>query len=193
MPWQKSFNVEDTLERAMHTFWVRGYEATSVQDLVGCTGINRGSLYATYGGKRELFLAALRHYDETIRRRFTSRLERRFGPREAIRRQFQAAVDSVVVQKRNWGCFITNTALELAAHDTTVAAIVANAQTEMEEFFARSIAKGQAAGEISAGISPHKTAQGLLASYLGLRVLSRSRPDHVLLQTIADEAQKCLQ
>lgn len=192
MPWEKQFSVEDVLDKAMQTFWTRGYEATSVQDLVACTGINRGSLYATYGDKRELFLAALRHYDEIMRRAFSAELERRFTPRESIRHLFQAFVDQVAVQGQNRGCFLTNTALELAAHDADVAAIVANAQTEIEAFFSRSITKGQAAGEISPTLDPKTTAQGLLATLLGLVVLSRSRPDPTLLQTIADEAMKRL-
>lgn len=193
MPWEKQFSVEDVLDKAMQTFWVRGYEATSVQDLVACTGINRGSLYATYGDKRALFLAALRHYDEIMRRAFAAELERRFAPRESIRKLFQAFVDQVAVQGQNRGCFLTNTALELAVHDADVGAIVANAQKEIEAFFARAITRGQAAGEMSVTLDPQATAQGLLAAMLGLVVLSRSRPDPVLLQTIADEALKRLE
>ena len=97
MPWEKQFNVDDVLDKAMRTFWSRGYEATSVQDLVECTGINRGSLYATYGDKRELFLASLRHYDQNVRQALVKGLERECGPREAIRRLFQAFVDKVTV------------------------------------------------------------------------------------------------
>lgn len=192
MPWEKQFSIEGVLDKAMQTFWVHGFEATSVQDLVACTGINRGSLYATYGDKRDLFLAALKHYDETVRKGLAVEMENRLGPREAIRQMFQAFVDRVAVQGRNCGCFLTNTALELAAHDAEIAAIVANAQTEMEDFFARSIARGQTQGEISPALDPRTVAQGLLATLQGLVVLSRSRPDPALLQAIADDALRRL-
>ena len=188
MPWEKQFSIEDVLDKAMQTFWVQGYEATSVQDLVACTGINRGSLYATYGDKRDLFLAALKHYDETVRKGFSIELENRLGPVEAIRQMFQVFVDKVAVHGQNCGCFLTNTALELAAHDAEIGVIVANAQTEIEAFFARSIMRGQSLGEISISVTPKTAAQGLLAALLGLVVLSRSRPDPALLQAIADDA-----
>ncbi len=47
MPWEKQFDTDEALAKAMHAFWARGYEATSMQDLVDCMGVNRGSLYAT--------------------------------------------------------------------------------------------------------------------------------------------------
>ena len=53
----KQFDRHEVLDRAMAVFWKRGYEATSIQDLLEATGINRGSLYATFGNKQQLFLA----------------------------------------------------------------------------------------------------------------------------------------
>jgi len=192
MPWEKQFDVEAALDKSMQAFWARGYEATSMQDLVDCTGVNRGSLYATYGDKRALFLAALRRYDDTMRKGLLSELESRFGPRQAIRQLFQAFVEQAAVDGQNRGCFLTNTALELAAHDPEIGRIVAQAQVEMEAFFARMIRKGKKLGEMSSSVKPAATAQGLLAALLGLVVLSRSRPDRPLLQNVADQAMKRL-
>ena len=83
MPWQKSFDSDAALQKAMEAFWARGYEATSMQDLVDCMGLGRGSLYATFGGKRSLFVQALRRYDERHRRDWTARWRR--GDGEAAR------------------------------------------------------------------------------------------------------------
>jgi hypothetical protein len=58
----REFDEAEALERAMGVFWSQGYEATSVEDLVGSTGLNRGSLYAAFGDKNALFLRALEHY-----------------------------------------------------------------------------------------------------------------------------------
>ncbi len=177
----------------MQAFWTRGYQATSMQDLVDATGVNRGSLYATFGNKRAIFLAVLRLYDDRMRRALLSELEARFGPRDAIRQLFATVVSQAAFEKENRGCFLTNTALELAAHDPEVCRIVAGAQQDMQVFFARMVIKGRKKGDLPPSVDPISTAQGLLATFLGLRVLSRSRPDRALLQAIADEAMKRLQ
>jgi len=148
MPWEKQFDKQAALDKALQAFWARGYEATSMQDLVDCMGVNRGSLYATYGDKPELFLAALRMYDEA-RRRMLAGFEARYTPRESIRRVFLAFIDQVSDRQGNRGCFMTNTALVLAAHDPEIRRIVAEAQEDVEAFFTRMIRKGKASGEIA--------------------------------------------
>ena len=192
MPWEKQFDIDQTLTTAMEAFWAYGYEATSMQDLVNCTAVNRASLYATYGDKRTLFLAALRHYDTKCRQAMLADLEKRFGPREAIRQLFLAFARQPVVDGMRRGCLITNTALELAAHDAEVAQIVASGQAGIEAFFRRMIENGKAAGEVRGGIDAVATARGLLAGLLGLVVLVRSRPDPDLLESIAEEAMRRL-
>lgn len=192
MPWGKSFDVADALDKAMQTFWARGYEATSMQDLVDCMGVNRGSLYATYGDKRAIFLASLRMYDEKMRRTLVAGIEQQHQPREAIRRLFLAFLENVSEAGGNRGCFLTNTALELAPHDPEIGRIVGHAQKQVEKFFARMIKKGKAQGAIAGHVRPAETARGLLASLLGLVVLTRSRPDKVLLQSVVDDALRRL-
>jgi TetR/AcrR family transcriptional repressor of nem operon len=192
MPWEKQFDEQQVLDKAMQAFWVRGYQATSMQQLVDCTGINRGSLYATYGDKRALFLAALHMYDHKVRRELVADLESRYAPREAIRQLFLAFTSQATEKGGNRGCFMTNTALELAAHDAKVRKIVARAQEDIEAFFARMVEKGQAQGDIPVRVNPADAARGLLASLLGLLVLIRSRPDGALLQSVVDNAVRCL-
>lgn len=191
MPWEKQFDKQAALGRALDAFWINGYEATSMQDLVDCTGVNRGSLYATYGDKRALFLASLQAYDDK-RRTMLSEFEARYGAREAIRQVFQAFTNEISESGGNRGCFLTNTALELAAHDTEIRQIVAKAQEDVEAYFARLIRKGKAAGEIPENVKVAETARGLLASLLGFLVLIRSRPERTLLRTIIDDALKRL-
>lgn len=192
MPWQKQFDVNEVLDRAMQVFWHRGYEATSMQDLVTSTGVNRASLYATYQDKRSLFMAALRMYDERLRYERLADLEAQYSPVESIRQLFLVFIAPGSGKDGNRGCFLTNTALELAAHDPEAGRLVANAQKEIEAFFARQIRKGKTAGEIPAGVKVAETASGLLASIIGVAVLSRSRPDRALLRAIVDDAMRRL-
>jgi TetR/AcrR family transcriptional repressor of nem operon len=191
MPWEKQFNKDEALDEALKAFWAHGYEATSMQDLVDCTGVNRGSLYATFGDKRELFLAALRMYDER-RRRLLSEFEKRYPPRQAIGRVFTSFIDQVNEMGGNSGCFLTNSALELAAHDREIGRLVAAAQADVESFFVRMIRRGKVEGGIAENIKPAEAARGLLASLLGMLVLVRSRPDRTLLQSILTDALRRL-
>ena len=192
MPWEKQFDVDEVLDKAMQAFWERGYQGTSMQDLVERTGIHRGSLYATYRDKQALFRAALLRYDERVRGRLLERLESLDQPREAIRQALMAFVEGLSDKGGNKGCFMTNTALELAAHDREVGRIVARAQEDMEAFFARMVDKGKQRGEIGAHVDSRAAARGLLASFLGLVVLTRSRPQRALLESIVAEAMRRL-
>jgi TetR/AcrR family transcriptional repressor of nem operon len=192
LPWEKQFDTDEVLDRAMQVFWDRGYEATSMQDLVDCTGINRGSLYATYRDKHALFLAALRRYAETVHFKRLAELESRHGPRETIRRLFLAYTPEPPGKGGNRGCFLTNTALELAAHDREAGKIVAQAQKRTEEFLARVVRKGKAVGEVAPDVKPAEAAAALLASLIGLSVLARSRPEPALLHRIVDDAVRHL-
>jgi TetR/AcrR family transcriptional repressor of nem operon len=192
MPWEKAFDVDQVLNKAMDAFWARGYEATSMQDLVASTGVNRASLYATYGDKHTLFLKALRMYDQRQRHAQLTHLEAGPSPKAAIRQLFEAFANSVVEDGVNKGCFMTNTALELAARDREARQVVAAAQEQLEQFFGRMVKAGQRLGEISPDLHPGTTASGLLATLLGLLVLVRSRPHRKILDAVVKDAMERL-
>jgi len=188
MPWEKSFDSTEVLERAMQAFWAHGFEATSMQDLVDCTGIHRGSLYATFGDKRSLFIRALQTYDTRFRGELLVELEKAPAPLDAIERLLRVFVDRLGQPDQVPGCLLTNTALELAMHDAEIGRIVAHAQEQVQAFFDRMIARGQARGEIGPSVNAAPAASALLASLIGLAVLARSRPDPALLNGVIDQA-----
>lgn len=107
----KQFDVSEVLDRAMLLFWRRGYEATSIDDLVRATGIGRGSLYATFHDKRRLFASVLDHYAQKIGGPLLAELND-VDPISGIQKMFSA------IMKRNRehalpvGCLTTNTSLE---------------------------------------------------------------------------------
>ncbi|MFZ5616630.1 MAG: TetR/AcrR family transcriptional regulator [Pseudomonadota bacterium] len=187
MPWDKQFDKEAALDRALDAFWARGFEATSMQDLVDSTGVNRASLYATYGDKRAFFRAALTRYDDR-RRRMLADLEAHRRPREAIRQLFLSFARDVDPGGDNRGCFLTNTAIELAGHDAEIRREVAAAQADIEAFFKRLIVAGKKTNEIASHIDATAASRALLAALIGLVVLVRSRPERALLKSVVDEA-----
>lgn len=192
MPWEKQFDVDDALNNAMQAFWARGYEATSIQELVDCMGVNRGSLYATFGDKRGLFIQALRRYDAVHRQAWVTALGEAGSAKAAITGAFEDVVAATLKTGSRDGCLLVNTALELSAHDEEISAIVRRGLAGMESFFRRMIKKGQASGELSRQLDPVDTARSLLGLFIGLRVLSRSRPEAPLLRSITRQAEALL-
>lgn len=188
MPWEKRFDVDDALTKAMHAFWARGYEATSIRDLVDRMGINRGSLYATFGDKRSLFIQALRHYDKRHREAWLGAREAAGPPREAIIAAFDGAIETVLTDKNHDGCLLVNTALELSPHDAEIAGIVAEGLRKTEAFFRRNVAAGQAMGTVRADKTAEEMGAALLGLFTGLRVLARSRPEERLLRAVVSQA-----
>ncbi len=193
MPWEKKFRTEEVLTKAMHAFWARGYEATSMRDLVECMGINRASIYATFGDKRGLFIRALRHYDDRHREAFLDGLRGRPSAKGAITGAFESVVSTALEGGARDGCLLVNTALELSPHDEEVAEIVGRGLSEVEAFFHEMIERGRAAGEIPPEVDATETARALLSTFVGLRVLSRSRPEEGLLKSVALQAKALLE
>jgi TetR/AcrR family transcriptional repressor of nem operon len=120
----------------MHAFWSHGYEATSMSDLVAATGINRGSIYAAYTNKHNLFMETLRHYDRIYRQQFLERVARENAPKDAILAAFEAAATQGNSSKTPGGCLLVNTVLELSPHDADVRDFVDASLREVENFFA---------------------------------------------------------
>ncbi len=191
MPRKKEFDVDTVLHKAMGAFWARGYEATSLNDLLDCMQIQRASLYNTFDDKRTLFLDALRRYD-IMRQTEIAALAKAHSPRQAILSLFRDTIAAVVEKGARDGCFLVNTALELSPHDQEVAQVVGRAFIKRERFFRKMIEKGRASGEIAKSVVPIQTARALLSLFIGLRVLSRSCPEKLLLQSIAQQAETLL-
>lgn len=192
MPWEKSFNEEDALEKAMQVFWEKGFESASIADLIEGTGINRGSLYNAFGGKQPLFVKTLQKYDRDNRRAMLAELEAMDDPRQAISSLFDGVVAATAADTGKKGCFLINTASEIASHDAQVVEIVTNGLREFEAFFRRSIEVGQARGDIREGIDAEAAAKTLMALIVAIRVLGRGVFSEAALRTIAKEGKRLI-
>ena len=149
MPRQKEFDREAALDRAMSAFWTKGYAATSVEDLVAHMGIQRGSLYATFGDKRSLFLSTLDHYQRVVTRELFEVLEAPGSGLEAIRRFFRLRVEAALDRSRPAGCLVTNSAVELSRRDRGASAKVGSSMTGLEAAFS-----GRSSGPAPGGSWP---------------------------------------
>ena len=192
MPWEKSFDEDIAVEKAMQVFWEKGFDSASIADLIDGTGINRGSLYNAFGGKQPLFVKALLKYDVN-RQAMLAKLEALDDPKKAVSSFFDSIVANTVADLNHKGCFMFNTALDISTHDDEVKEIVTNGVKAIEAFFRRSIEVGQARGDIRQSVDPKVTAKTLVALTVAIRVLGRGVFTETALQEIADEAKRLIE
>jgi len=177
MPWEKTFDVEDVLARAIAVFWDKGYAASSMADLTRAMGINKGSLYNTFGSKKKLFIRALQQYDHDRSQRSLHKMLAKNNPLDAINGLFEQAITHNCSNPANKGCLLVNTALELPHHDADIQEMVTRSLDNLKDFFEQNIIRGQADGTIPAHINPQTTAHVLRSLIVGLQVLSRGACD----------------
>lgn len=189
MPWEKAFDVDEALGQALDLFWSNGFEATSINDLLRQMGINRGSFYDTFSGKRELFLAALKRYETEVVGPVVARAAAEQNPLQGILSVFETAVADAVSCSGTRGCFFTNTALELAAKDQEIAGMVRSAFSQIEEFFRHRLLEAKSLGLAKSEMNEATTAAALVALLLGLRVLARAQVERRVLEAVFDQAR----
>ena len=179
MPSTKQFDVEEALDRALETFWEHGYKATSMCTLLEGMGIQKGSFYATFSSKHEVFLNAMRRYVDRGFGEFKAALHG-LPPREAIGAMFENIAAKCTGKGRDKGCLVINTALELAPSDDDVGQLVRQALARHEKMLAELVRDGQKTGEIGATGEPRQIAKALLGLIIGMRVYARAglRPSY---------------
>lgn len=192
MPRTKGYDETEVLDRAARTFWARGYEATSMNDLVEATGLHRGSLYAAFDGKRGLFLKSLRHFDSVYRADFLDAIAREHTGRDAILAAFQGVRQLTVDGDVPGGCLLVNTALELSPHDAEIRNFIDARLRDVEDFFCTQIDAANQDNPLNAANNSRQTAQALLALFLGLRVLTRAGPNEAAFDAIVAQVEAML-
>jgi TetR/AcrR family transcriptional repressor of nem operon len=187
VPRTKEFDVDAALRAAMELFWERGYESTSVSDLVERLGVAKASLYATFGSKHELYVAALDSYVRETDARVVAALARPGPALPAVRDLVRHYVDDVLAADRRRGCFVVNSAVELPG-DPVVAQRVAASWDTLEVAFALALTRARAAGELPASREPRALARMLLALLQGIRVLGKGASPPARIRDAAEQA-----
>jgi TetR/AcrR family transcriptional repressor of nem operon len=184
----KAFDETEALEAAMGCFWEHGYAATSVRDLTERMGIAGPSLYNAFGDKRALFVRALEHYCAVLTRERLERLETTAPPTQRIPLFLGEIVDRSCEDKQRRGCFLINSAIEVAPHDPALAEVVSIHLAEVRAFFIRSLTSAKAAGQIPSSLDTEASANHLMAVLLGIRVLARTGAERSVLESIVSGA-----
>jgi TetR/AcrR family transcriptional repressor of nem operon len=180
----KEFNRDEALQKAMEVFWSHGYEAASINDLVKRMGINRQSLYDTFGDKHTLYLEALDRYREVEGRKMFELLERPGPVKKTLRRLFQSVVEESLCGRARRGCFIGNAMSELAGHCPETAAKACGDMAAVEETLYRTLLRGRKNGEIKKEKDLRAVARFLYSSLQGIQLMSKATQDRKTLEDV---------
>jgi TetR/AcrR family transcriptional repressor of nem operon len=180
----KEFDRDEALHKAMEVFWSRGYEAASIRDLVTHMGINRQSLYDTFGDKHALYLRALDRYHEVETRKVFELLERTSSVRKALRQLFAGVAEGSLCQGQQRGCFMGNAMSELAGRCKATAARTSSNTAALESAFYRALLRGKKTGELKVVREPRAVARFLCSSLQGLMLMAKATSDHKALQDV---------
>ena len=187
----REFDPDEVLERATQVFWGRGFENASLDELCGATGLNRSSLYAAFGDKRDLYLAALARYEEGSAARIAAAFERR-PVRKGLAIFLDSLIDSIVAGPGRRGCFIGNCAAEMAHLDRGAAARVRRSLERVESGFRAGLEAARERGELPGTADPAALARFLTAGIQGLRLVGKANPDRAALEQIAAIMLNCI-
>jgi TetR/AcrR family transcriptional repressor of nem operon len=185
------YDPQKALERATQVFWARGFENSSLDDLCEATGLNRSSLYSAFGGKRDLYLAALARYEEGSVARIEAAFEGR-NVRDALKSFLAGLVDVIVAGPGRRGCFIGNCAAEMARLDRGAAARVRTSLERIESAFYRALDKASKRGELRGDTDARALAKFFTAAIQGLRLVGKANPDRKALEQVAAVMLQCL-
>ncbi|MGL4176361.1 MAG: TetR/AcrR family transcriptional regulator [Dermatophilaceae bacterium] len=186
----RSFDTDRAVEQAMDLFWRKGYEATSLTDLLDELELGRGSLYQAFGSKDELYDRALRAYCARHAGGLVEMLEGARDIRAALRDLLQtlAAADRADPER---GCLLVNATTERADHQPTVE-VVRDTMRRVESAMAGALERAQARGELAPEKDPRALASFLTTFVQGLRVMGKARAGRRMVDDAVDVALAAL-
>jgi TetR/AcrR family transcriptional repressor of nem operon len=180
----RNFEADTVVERAMEEFWTHGYANTSPARLAEAAGVGKGSLYNTFGSKRQLFDQALTRYGRMGAELAEELLSRPGTTRECIGAYLRETVDSDVAQPVRRGCMAVNTAAELGGHDVEITRALRAIEERIVAVLAARIDQGRRDGDVSADVDPQATAEFLMNTGAGLRIMAKTNDARALHRVI---------
>ncbi|WP_084712992.1 TetR/AcrR family transcriptional regulator [Streptacidiphilus rugosus] len=172
----REFDEEEILNLAMRLFWRKGYEATTMSDLVSELGLGRGSIYAAFGDKHQLFLKALDRYLQHQATLLAGALNDTAPALPQLRRLLEVLLVTDASCGPAAGCFSVNSIAELLPHDSEVAALVSRSLDNVRAAFTTQLRRAQDTGELSDAIDAAEAARLLVTLTQGIQITRKAAP-----------------
>jgi TetR/AcrR family transcriptional repressor of nem operon len=186
----REFDIDKALDQAIRVFRERGYNATSIGDLIDAMGLASGSIYKAFKDKRAVFLAAFDRY-MSLRNDQIAHVANTARPaRQRLRDVLAFYVESSKGIEGQRGCLVVGSAVELAIVDREVAMRVGNSLAGNEAFLAELIRQGQADKSIPGRINPEETARVMVYLTQGMRVVGKAGRPPPDTPTVVEIAMK---
>jgi AcrR family transcriptional regulator len=173
----RQFDEEQVLRAVREQFWCAGYAATSLEDLMRVSGLGKGSLYAAFGDKHQLYLRALRSYNNANASALRNLLESAPRAVDGLRAFVMVPVRSSDEGAARRGCFMANSTCELAAADPEVMAEARRTYEQMTAAIAESVVRAREEGDLPADTDAIQTSRVLLAAEQGIVFMGRTGLD----------------
>lgn len=180
------FNPDHALDAAMQLFWRKGYESSSLQDLLGTMGLSKSSFYQTFKSKQLLFQQCIRHYRRTLTDEMRAQLQKTGSGKTFITTLFHNVTRETSGPDARRGCLLMNTASEFAQSDPDIAKLVSSSIDKFTNVFELAIQQAQQQGDISSDKDSQTLATYLVSSMSGLRNMVKAGADRKTVKQIAD-------
>jgi TetR/AcrR family transcriptional repressor of nem operon len=188
VPRPRKFDESDVVAAARDEFWLRGYAATSVDDLTSVTGLGKGSLYGAFGDKHGLFMRALDDYInaslDTVRAQLR---DPAYSAYDRLTRHIRAQLKAIAADKARRGCMMAKSAAELSATDDSVERAVEHAYAIWAAELAACIREAQRDGTIDKKQNPQALATTVLAFMRGQEALHKGGMKPAQLKASAEQ------
>lgn len=181
----KEFDQEKVLHKAMLVFWEKGYEATSIPDLLNAMEISRSSLYETFIDKQTLYCKAINHYKKMRKEKKRVLLD---APtvKEGIKNFFALHIELAFSDDFPKGCLVTNAAISSSSPDEQFHQLVRESFEDLEKIFYEVLKKGQQSGEIDQTKDIKVLSYLLLNLNHSINVLSKVKKEKRVLYDMID-------
>lgn len=183
----RTFDETEALNAAMHVFWKKGYEDTSMDDLLEAMGIQRGSFYNAFESKRDVYLKALGLYFRHITEvgPWVGFLQSEPGV-QALEGLMKTFVDVVSEGEAPHGCFFAFACSDSRGEDPEVQKIVSDGIGKAFARLAEVVDHAKAAGEIEEGVDSTRLAVLMTAVVFGFQTLAAAGIDRAQLDGSAE-------
>ncbi|MBI1259651.1 MAG: TetR family transcriptional regulator [Chloroflexi bacterium] len=181
---QREFDKEAVLEQAMLLFWEKGYEATSIRDLIKSMNISSSSMYEVFGDKRSIFLAALARFCLIEQANIAQLAENAATPQRFVEQLFASLDELTISGTSQHGSLAFNAMIEFGTQDADVTQLLLSHYFAIAKVISETLQRGQAAGIVNNRLPAPDLAHTILTALNGASTVKGVRPDFTYIPAI---------